>query len=478
MRRPARESVAVLAMVAVLLLASVASLTLPVLRLEEHDEPVRERPGVSERVFTPSPDGPTGTEPSGAAAAGTTGRRPTALVDCDPVRVPSGAPDSAADPPTGENVSVAVIDPSGFAVNDPDLAGRIAGARSFDRRDELGVRNGGANRHGTAVAEQVAGMAPDARLYLANFRDSRDFTRAVEWAVRRDVDVIVAPTVFYAKPNDGTAPVSRAVARAAEEGVPVVVPTGNVANRHWEGTYRGGRTGGVVPDESRLYIDGGGDRIEAWLWWNRSETGSRDEFTLALYRETDDGPRRIAESSDHPGGPVGTNQVLAGDVRSDGLLSRLLAGGPHFLRIEGAPNGTHRVELVVTTHRLSDPVPRGSITAPATARHGGVVSVGAGRRATDEPLPRSGRGPTNDGRRGVDVLAPATITGDYSLTGTSAATAYAGGVVTLIEARNPSLSPAEVRGVLAETADGSEVSDATGYGMIDRGAALECARSV
>ena len=38
-------------------------------------------------------------------------------------------------------------------------------------------------------------------------------------------------------------------------------------------------------------------------------------------------------------------------------------------------------------------------------------------------------------------------------------------------------SEAEVAGVLAETADGEAVTEATGHGTVDRDAALECART-
>ena len=474
MPRQTRESVVVFGLVAALLLASVASLALPALQVDDREE-TRDRGDVSDRVPTPSFDG-TADETSAAAASGQAAR-PSAAIDCDPDDVPAGVPVSDPEAVTGENVSVAVIDPSGFDVDDPELTSRVAGARSFDRDDDLTVENGGDNQHGTVVARQVSETAPGATLHLANFRTAHDFTRAVEWAIRQDVDVIVAPTVFYAKPNDGTAPVSRAVSRAAEEGIAVVVPTGNVAARHWEGSYDGGGAVEFRPNETRMYVDGEDRRIEAWLWWNRSDGDRRHEFDVVLYRETDDGARRIAESRDHPTGPVGTNQVLVDEIRPTNPLSRLLGDGEYFLRIEGPPDGAPRVELVVATHRLERPTAAGSVMAPATAEHPGVVSVGAARPGRAEPLPRSGRGPTNDARRGVDVLAPATVTGEYSLTGTSAATAHAGGLAALVRAQNPTLTPAEVAGVLAETADGEAVTEATGHGTVDRDAALECART-
>lgn len=477
MQGPSHEPVAIFGMVSMLLLASAAPFALPVLT-ESGDavRPAATPPGGSDPGLTPVANGSGPTATTGPTSTDRVSAGPaTAAVDCGPADEAQQTPAGGGGGATGDGVAVAVVDPSGFAVDDPAVADQVAATASFDQRGDLGIRNDGRNRHGTASARLVARTAPDASLYLANFRTAHDFTRAVEWAIDRDVDVLVAPTVFYAKPNDGTAPVSRAVSKAAEAGITVVVPTGNVADRHWEGTYDGGGAVEFAPNDTRLYLSGDAGRAELWLWWNRSDDDRRHDFSVALYRETDDGPERIAESEEYPVGPVGTNQVLTEKVRTNDLLSDTIGNGTYFVRIEGPPNATHRVELVVPTHRLERPTARGSLVAPATADRRGVVAVGAGQRATGRPTARSGRGPTNDGRLGIDLLAPATAGGEQPFTGSSAAASRVGGVAALVTERNPSLSPTEVEAVLAATADGEGASLGAGHGMLDAEAALACA---
>ena len=89
MSRRTRESVVVLGLVAVLLLASVASLALPALQGDDR-EVTRDRGNISDRVPTPTFESAAdGT--SAAAASGRTTRPPTA-VKCDPADVPAGVP--------------------------------------------------------------------------------------------------------------------------------------------------------------------------------------------------------------------------------------------------------------------------------------------------------------------------------------------------------------------------------------------------
>jgi hypothetical protein len=482
----AREPVAIFGMVAALLTASVVPFAVPVLWAPGATG------GVTVESPTPTPSSPAPTPEGGdggTATPGTATPTPTGGGYHRPVVNTATPPPadlavectaSGTTAPTGsdrgDGVDVAVLDPTGFDVEDPLLEDRVVATASFSRDESLDVDNGGANGHGTASARVVASQAPGASLHLANFRTALDFERAVEWAIEQDVDVIVAPTVFHAKPDDGTAPVSRAVAEAAAAGVTVVVPTGNAAKNHWEGGYDGNGTVAFEPGDTRLYLEGGGDRVEAWLWWNRSDDVDEDAFSIVLYRDTNNGTRRIAASSDYPVGPVGTNQELSEQVPTNGLLSRGVDDGTYFLRIEGPADEVHRVELVVPTHSLARPTTAGSIAAPATADAPGVVAVGAADPDTGEPLPTSGRGPTNDGRVGVDVLAPPSPAGAGRFTGTSMAAAYTGGVAAAMAAANRSLSPDRTERVLAATADGENRTMAAGWGTVDPEAAIACAR--
>jgi hypothetical protein len=149
----------------------------------------------------------------------------------------------------------------------------------------------------------------------------------------------------------------------------------------------------------------------------------------------------------------------------------------------GDGRSTPRVtfELSSPTHDLAVPRPAGSVTAPSTAPE--VIAVGAA--GADGVTRYSSRGPTVDGRLGVDVVAPtdqwpqaARVDGRG---GTSAATAYVGGVAALMRAAAPGLSAPRIRTALRTTAHdvGPPGPDATaGYGRVDAGAAVRRAATL
>lgn len=432
----------------------------------------RTTPSTETRTHTPRPQ-PQATLGSPDISCGT--QSATGLPDSYPISV-------AGQEVTGDGVSVAVIDPSGFDIDDPRIADGVMATKSFYSRESRTIRNGGSNHHGTESAALVSRVAADADLYLANFQTAVDFTDAIDWAIERDVDVIVAPVAFYAKPNDGSSPVARAVTKALDAGIPVVVPTGNVATKHWEGTYTGGGWLEFEPDDTRLYLRGDDRAVQVWLWWNETAESGPNDFRVVLYEDSGGSSTRIAESNDYPKGPVGTNQVLFEKIRTNNFLAETIENGTYYLRIKGPSDVTHRIELVAASHPLEDPVMNGSLMAPATAK-GSVIAVGAARRAGDGPLKSSSRGPTNDGRIGIDVMAPGTFSGPSgaTFTGTSAASAYTGGVVALLSEVNPGLTPGRTEAIVQATADpvvnGTD-SLATGYGMVDPDHVLSCGRNL
>ena len=88
---------------------------------------------------------------------------------------------------TGKNVKVAVID-TGFNIHNPEIAGNIAEMRSFDHY--FGIAGLDA-LHGTAVAEIIVDVAPDAELYLYNFYTNIEFLNLIDHIIDRgDIDII------------------------------------------------------------------------------------------------------------------------------------------------------------------------------------------------------------------------------------------------------------------------------------------------
>lgn len=369
---------------------------------------------------------------------------------------------------TGEGVTVGIVDPTGFDVNRPTLASHAAAVRSFDAEGD--IENGGYNAHGTAMATVVREIAPDAELVLANFDTPAGYRRAVDWQVNRDVDVVFAPLSFYGKPDDGSSLVSQKPTEAAARDVVMVASAGNMADRHWEGTYRpDGRlrfAGGST--RNHLRARGGGTAV-LWLSWDATATNGTDPFDVVLYRERPGArPQQVA-----------TSQPYRGDAAPNERLVATLEPGQYFVEVYGPTDGAPvEVELESPTHELAHSDPAGSLTAPATARD--VIAVGAydSRRQGVDAF--SARGPTADGRRGIDLIAAQRLRGDGGrLTGSSMSSAYVAGTAALVLDVSPASGPVDVERLLEASAVdvGAPGPDlATGHGRVDPSAAVDLAR--
>ncbi|WP_225317769.1 MULTISPECIES: S8 family serine peptidase [Haloferax] len=369
----------------------------------------------------------------------------------------------------GSNVTVGVVDVTGFDTDHPALNGQVAATRTF------GSNNGDVT-HGTASAAVVAHVAPDADLYLASFDDVAGYRAAIAWLVEEDVDVIVAPVSFFGRAGDGSSPASRAAMSAVRKDTVFVAPAGNVARGHWSGRYDRTRNELLhFEGGTRNFLQGDTRSVRVWLSWDKSRDGDNDA-TRGATRITDDtesGGRYVLELYRTDGRQtelVARSSPVEGVSRTQRLVTRV-DPGQHFLVVRGPSEATgDRLTIVSPTTHLQYGDSKGSVVAPATAR--GVISVGAYDRNARRIEPFSARGPTEDGRLGIDIVAPdrmsAIRTGE-SFVGTSAAAPYAAGVAALVLDAHPELSPRAVEALLETTAtdvgpDG--VDHAGGHGLI------------
>ncbi|MDG5778459.1 S8 family serine peptidase [Haloarculaceae archaeon H-GB2-1] len=369
---------------------------------------------------------------------------------------------------TGANVTVGVVDVTGFDATHPALASQVVDARSFTPGET--VRNGGNTDHGTAAASLVTRVAPESRLYLASFDTASGYRRAVEWLLDRGVDVIVAPVTFYGKPGDGSARVSRVGTRAVNAGVVFVVPVGNLAQRHWRGRYDPVRNGTHhFGDGTRNYVaTDDGDELRVWLSWD--DRHGAEDYTAELYWTNGTASRLVARSQPYRSDSVPNERIVAS-----------LSEGAYYVVVRGPRNETGaRIRLSSPTHRLQYHDASRSVTAPATGRD--VLAVGAYDDARDGVEPFSGHGPVGE-RLGVDVVAPDGLPAaskPEGFEGSSAAAPYAAGVAALVLDADPDRSPRAVEATLERTAidvgnDGPD--EATGYGRVDPVRAIERVRN-
>lgn len=359
---------------------------------------------------------------------------------------------------TGANVSVGVIEVTGFDTDTSALSGRVSAAQAFgtDSIDPNGAD------HGTAAATVVARTAPDADLYLANVGGIDGYVSAIEWLREQDVDVIVAPVSFYGQPGDGSGPVGTATTEATDAGIVFVAPSGNLATAHWQGNYSATAvTNGTVTfanDSQQIAIDGPTD-VTVWLSWD--EAHADEDYTVELYRTDVAGSRLIARSQPYPADETPNERIVA-DV-SPGQYA-LVVRGPD------EPTGAN-LRLVSPTHGFEYANETGSIVAPGTAH--GALTVGAYNNRTGAVEPISSHGPTTDGRVGVDVVAPNRQFADLTesgFVGSSVAAPYVAGVVTLMLEADGSLSPTATELLVELTATDigrPGVDYASGHGVVE-----------
>lgn len=330
---------------------------------------------------------------------------------------------------TGEGVKVGVIGAS-FGSH-ATLGSGVSDHATFHRSTAEPVPGTEAN-HGFQVASVVAGSAPDAELYLADVGHAPkpdEYRDAVEWLVKSDVDIIV-DAGSYAPLDEPTRSVfGWAAEYTADADVLFVTSAGNFGNKHWSGTAV---ESGWVPVETTTEANQIGEgqiegAVSLRLYWE-----TNDRFDLYLFKH-----RSNAE-----------DVVVASDERAGGAaaIDATLPRGTYYAAIHAPEQVEDRTQLRLfsLTQPLRHTEPDGSVLEPAATDS--VVAVGA--NAPNETLR------ADSSRLGSTMAGPGSVeTTDETIVGTSAAAPYVAGTAALVKSTDGSLSSAETRDVLSETAE-------------------------
>ncbi len=408
----------------------------------------------------------------------------------------------------GQGVTVALVDPGGFRGYE-SLLGRELPARekvtprSFrsDKQMYEPDASRGAQVHGTATAEVVHDVAPEAELYLVMFSTDVEFRSAINWLVEQKVDVINTSLGFPSGCfREGGGIFEPQFVKAHENGIAWATAAGNEGDIHWEGTWRDSDGDNLYnytdTDEGNTldvqlieyqYPDGrrvATSIIDVLFSWDASCTGASDDYEVVVLREQEGQLKPLApwdgsvgQLSDwiwRPGVPI--KETLASedfDVSRVGQIERYHLA----IRKKRADAADSRFEMLIMCpcNRIEYLVAQGSVGITEPSISANVITVGAvhhSSRCSRSLCPDgrllfySSQGPTKDGRIKPDLAAPSHVsTSSYGrwtgegggrnpgFTGTSAASPHVAGAAALVKQAFPEYTPDQIKEFLEDRAE-------------------------
>lgn len=307
--------------------------------------------------------------------------------------------------------------------------------------------------HGTACAEIIHDMAPNAALTLVNFSTDVEHRNAVNWITNQTpkIDVISYSVGWYnAGDGKGTGPICADVDRAANSGIVWVSAAGNDALDHFEGTFND-------PNNDQWYEFPDGSEFLSWWvpantatgaylnwddwgsWNNVFYRGSNQDYDLYLYYSSG-GVWNLAGTSAglQTGFQWPTEAIDGFSINSSAWW------GIRIRKANATRNCKMEVFIAGNSGAINNNVPAGSLVVPADS--GSAVAVGAVDWSDDSREPYhtySSQGPTHDNRIKPDFSAPARVststykTLGYWFSGTSAATPHMAGAIALLKEKTP-----------------------------------------
>ncbi len=266
----------------------------------------------------------------------------------------------------------------------------------------------GGPEHGTAVAEIVHDVAPQASLYLAKISSDIDLQNASSWLTSNGVSVINTSLGFYnAGPGDGTGFVNSLVATAKANGILWVTSAGNERQRHWGGAFVDSNGDGyhnfTPTDNGDMYGSQSGVpygippgvTLAAFLRWSDwTNVNQNLDLHIVRYNSATGTWNIIASSTNPQNGTPGQTPTEAVSAVAYGTTT---AYGVAIQRISGtsALNLDLYARLSVSTPsgELCERVGARSLSTPADSPH--ALTVAAVDYATFAQEPFSSEGPTN-----------------------------------------------------------------------------------
>jgi subtilisin family serine protease len=374
---------------------------------------------------------------------------------------------------TGKGMRVGIID-AGFSGYD-DLLGSTLPATVEVKQNGTSA-DFSSSKHGTACAEIVHALAPDADLLLVNVADlAVDFANAVKWLQSKGVAVISSSIglnlkIFcqqaYKAMWGSSADLANAgdivdlidqveqqwnatISDAVAHGVTWSQAAGNDARKKWSGPFVDGDQNGYLnfsaldnrnKIDTRGYID---EDVYVLLLWGGvgNQYDDYDLFIVDQYGSV------VAESH------IEQVRLLLG---IEVCKFNVLAGREYFIAIQeySAPYDYDGNLVLLVGHEQFPTLeyfdPYGTVNLNCPASNPDVITVGAVSLTSSSPEAviesYSSQGPAGDLLK-PDLVAPDGLnTASFSrFYGTSAAAPYVAGICALVKQRYPDFTPVEVK---------------------------------
>ena len=285
--------------------------------------------------------------------------------------------------------------------------------------------------HGTAVAEIIHDIAPDAALSFYSFETEVEFFAACD-AIADNGEYLVNASIGFDNVwhADGTSSYSQAVDALVAQGITWMAAAGNESEQYWVGTLTDSDGNGYLEmDGSELLPVTVGDGYSgASIRWDESFGAAAMDLDLYVL---DEGQETLASSQEEQSGSGDPYEYAW--AKTDGDLVYIT------IYDYSGKKGTSSAGVKAWIYgdwglQEGWPTFTESLTLPADAA--GAISVGAVEWWTEAVASYSSRGPTNDGRLKPDISAPTSVTtisyGKHGFDGTSAATPHATGLAALV----------------------------------------------